>query len=112
MKILDVLYLAGLGHSISFLFEAPFAIELHHLFSIIECSHEEKKTAYNSSSPAFAMVTVENSHSFWIPSQIMRNFITNEKESIKGWSFVVFPFVANHILENSLVYAPSADVYS
>lgn len=111
MEILDILYLAWLSHSVAFLFEAPFAVELHDLFAVVEGSHEEEEAADYSPGPSLSVVTVENSYSLRIPSQVVRYFVTNHKESIKRGSFVIFPLIADHVLEHSLVYAPSADVY-
>lgn len=64
LEILNVLDLARLGHPVAFFLETPFPIELHDFLAVLEGSHEEKKTAYNCASSAFAMVTVEYCNPF------------------------------------------------
>jgi hypothetical protein len=56
------------------------------------------------------MVAVKYSYPVAIFLQEGGNFIADSKESIKGRSFMVFPFVATDILELFILDASSTDV--
>lgn len=110
LKISDILYLTRLSYTIAFLLEPPFPVKLHHFLIVIEYSHEQKKTTYDSTCASFTMITVKDSYSLRISCQKMGHLIANDEEGIEGRSFVVFPVESKYVFQDALVDSPTTDV--
>lgn len=91
LEILDVLYLAWLGHAVPLFLKSPSPIKLHYFLIVTEYPHKQEKTAYYGTCAPFPVVTVEYCNSFGVCCQKVCNFIADNKEGIKGRSFVVLP---------------------
>jgi hypothetical protein len=103
LKVFYIFDLTGLSNPIAILFKPSISIKLHYLSVILEYSHEQKKTAYNGTSSSLSMVAMKHCNSLLISSKESRYLITDGKEHVEWWSFVVLPSVADHIFENLLV---------
>ena len=97
LKVANVLYLTWLSYSVAFFLESPLSIKLHYLFIVIEYSHKQKEATNYCSCSTLPVVTVKNCYSFRISCQKVSYFVTNHKQSVKGWSFVIFPLETDHI---------------
>lgn len=56
------------------------------------------------------MVAMKNCNSFGISSQIVCYSLTDDKQGIEGWYFMIFPIVAYDILQHFFINGSAADV--
>jgi len=58
------------------------------------------------------MVTMKNCHSLRVSCQKVSYLVTNHKQRVERWSFVILPLETDHIAQYWLIYPSAADVNS
>lgn len=76
-KVLYVLYLAGLSHSVPFLLKSSCSVEFHHFFCRHEHSQKQEEAADDGARAALAVVAVEDSHSVGVALEEVSNLFAN-----------------------------------
>lgn len=102
--------MAGLGDPVALLLKPTKCVELHDFWCRFKDSEEKKEAADYGASATLTVVAVEHSDPVRVLFQELGHFIADEEESIERRSFVVFPVVADDILQFFLFNVPSADV--